>query len=147
MRRFSARIRLGQGARTSTIKAVQSSLSLQQTHRCFHRSSREYRNEHPWGLARTGGAAANHSGDIFVAFSTTHAGAAKPQERIANITMLSNDRLNSIFAATMLATAEAIINALVAAETMIGRDDHKVHAIPHDRIQEVMKKYRRLVQK
>ena len=84
---------------------------------------------------------------VFIAFSTANPGAAKPDQGIAKIDMLSNDRLNSVFAATMLATEEAIINALVAAETMTGRDDHKVHAIPHDSLQKVIKKYNRLVQK
>jgi L-aminopeptidase/D-esterase-like protein len=99
------------------------------------------------GVARTGGMAENNSGDIFIAFSTANPGAAKPKNGVANIEMLSNDRLNSVFAATMLATEEAIINALVAAETMTGRDDHKVYAIPHDQLKQVMKKYNRLLEK
>jgi D-aminopeptidase len=94
------------------------------------------------GVARTGSSSGNGSGDIFVAFSTANAGAAKAD--VAQLTMLSNDRLDSIFEATVQATEEAIINALVAAETMTGIDNHKVFAIGHERLKEVMKKYNRL---
>jgi L-aminopeptidase/D-esterase-like protein len=58
--------------------------------------------------------------------------------------MLPNERMNPLFDATVQATEEAIINALVAAETMTGRDDHKVIALPHDRLREVLKQYHRL---
>jgi tellurite resistance protein len=58
---------------------------------------------------------------------------------IAQLTMVANEELDPIFDATVSATEEAIVNALVAAETMIGRDDHKVIAIPQDRLREVMK--------
>jgi L-aminopeptidase/D-esterase-like protein len=98
------------------------------------------------GMARTGGASGNGSGDIFIAFSTANPGAAKA-EGIAKIDMLPNDRMNSLFDATVQATEEAIINAIVAAETMIGADNHKVSAIAHDRLKEVLKKYNRLVEK
>jgi L-aminopeptidase/D-esterase-like protein len=60
--------------------------------------------------------------------------------------MLPNDRMDPLFEATVQATEEAIINALVAAETMTGVDNRKVIAIPHDRLQQVMKKYHRLVE-
>lgn len=94
------------------------------------------------GVGRTGSSSGNGSGDIFIAFSTANAGAAKAN--VAQLTMLSNDRLDSIFEATVQATEEAIINALVAAETMTGIDNHKVFAIGHERLKEVMKKYNRL---
>lgn len=94
------------------------------------------------GVARTGSSSGNGSGDIFIAFSTANAGAAKAD--IAQLTMLSNDRLDQIFEATVQATEEAIINTLVAAETMTGVDNHKVFAIGHDRLKEVLKKYNRL---
>jgi D-aminopeptidase len=60
--------------------------------------------------------------------------------------MLPNDRIGSVFEATVQATEEAIINALVAAETMTGVDNHKVTALPHDRLKQVLKKYNRLVE-
>jgi D-aminopeptidase len=96
------------------------------------------------GVARTGSSSGNGSGDIFIAFSTANVGAAKAN--VAQLTMLSNDRLDTIFEATVQATEEAIINALVAAETMTGVDNHKVFAIGHDRLKEVMKKYNRLTE-
>jgi L-aminopeptidase/D-esterase-like protein len=95
------------------------------------------------GLARTGSVAGNTSGDIFLAFSTANPGAAK-KEGTVPLTMLPNERLNPLFEGTVQATEEAIVNALVAAETMTGRDGHKVIALPHDRLREVLKKYNRL---
>jgi L-aminopeptidase/D-esterase-like protein len=95
------------------------------------------------GVARTGSSSGNGSGDIFVAFSTANAGASKPEGTI-QLTMLPNDRMNSLFEATVQATEEAIVNALVAAETMTGVDGHKVIALPHDRLRQVMRKYNRL---
>ena len=61
------------------------------------------------------------------------------------LTMLPNDQINPVFSATVEATEEAIINAMVAAETMIGIENHKVIALPHDKLREVLKKYNRLV--
>ena len=98
------------------------------------------------GMARTGGAATNGSGDIFVAFSTANHNAAQPAERTATIEALPNSRIDPLFYSTMLATEEAIINALVAAETMTGRDDHTVYAISHDRLRKILRKYNRLEQ-
>jgi len=97
------------------------------------------------GLARTGSVAGNGSGDIFIAFSTANPNAAQGAG-LAQLTMLPNDRISPLFEATVQAVEEAIINALVAAETMVGRDDHKVVALPHDRLREVLKKYNRLVE-
>ncbi len=97
------------------------------------------------GIAKNGGLGENSSGDIFVAFSTANPGAGK-EANLATLKMLANDRINPIFAATVQATEEAIINALVAAETMTGVNGNTVHAIPHDRLKEVMKKYNRLNQ-
>lgn len=98
------------------------------------------------GLARTGSTASNYSGDIFIAFSTANPEVAKPSG-IAQLTMLLNDRMDPLFEATVQATEEAIVNALVAAETMTGIDDHRVIAIPHDRLREDLRNYRRLVEK
>jgi len=95
------------------------------------------------GLGRTGSIGSNFSGDIFLAFSTANA-TAMIAEGIARLTMVPNEGLDPIFEATVSAVEEAIVNALVAAESMIGRDDHKVIAIPQDRLCEVMKKYGRL---
>ena len=97
------------------------------------------------GVARTGSSSGNGSGDIFIAFSTANPHAAK-QTGPVQLTMLPNDLLNPIFEATVQATEEAIINALVAAETMTGVDGHKVVALPHERLKQVMKKYNRLIE-
>lgn len=95
------------------------------------------------GVARTGGVAGNGSGDIFVAFSTANSHAAARRDEVNSVQMISNERLNPIFEATILSTEEAIINAMVAAETMTGIDGHRVHAIPHRRLMELMEGYRR----
>jgi L-aminopeptidase/D-esterase-like protein len=96
------------------------------------------------GLARVGSVAGNGSGDIFLAFSTANPGAAKAGTT-PQVSMLANDRMNPLFDATVEAVEEAILNALLAAETMTGADDHKVIALPHDRLREVLKKYNRLI--
>jgi len=94
------------------------------------------------GLARTGSTSGNGSGDIFIAFST-----ANPQAGIArglvSLMMLANDDMNGLFEATAQATEEAIVNAMLGAETMTGHKDHKVIALPHDRLRQVMQKYGR----
>ena len=95
------------------------------------------------GVARTGSASGNGSGDIFVAFSTANPGAGQPTGTV-QLSMLPNERMNQLFEATVQATEEAIINALVAAETMTGIDGHKVFALPHDRLKQVLKKYNRM---
>ncbi len=95
------------------------------------------------GIARTGSISGNGSGDIFVAFSTANSEAVKPTG-VSKVSMVANEDLNSLFEATVQATEEAIINALVAAETMVGVDEHRVIALPHDRLKEVLKKYNRL---
>ncbi len=91
----------------------------------------------PMGLARTGSIAANTSGDIFLAFAAANAGAA---ERFAaqTVEMLPNDRMTPLFEAVVQATEEAVVNALVAAETMEGHQGSKIHAIPHDRLSDLM---------
>jgi L-aminopeptidase/D-esterase-like protein len=97
------------------------------------------------GLARTGSVSGNGSGDIFLAFSTANAGAAKA-EGLPKVTLLPNERMDPLFEATVQATEEAVLNALAAAKTMVGRDEHKVIALPHDRLREVLKKYNRLAE-
>ena len=94
------------------------------------------------GLARTGAAASNTSGDIFIAFSTANRDAT--QGRVTRIEMLDNNAMTPLFDATIQATEEAVINALVAAETMVGRDGNRVIALPHGRLQDVLRKYNRL---
>ncbi len=96
------------------------------------------------GVARTGGISSNGSGDIFIAFSTANPGAARGRPT-ADITFLSNFEISRLFVATVEATEEAIINAMVAAETMVGRDGNRSEALPHDRLREILRRYNRLV--
>jgi D-aminopeptidase len=95
------------------------------------------------GLGRDGSISGNGSGDIFIAFSTANPGAAFA-DHIVDLKMLPNEKIEPLFAATVQATEEAIINAMVAAETMTGIENHKVIALPHDRLRAVLKKYNRL---
>src|SRR5438874_207159 len=96
------------------------------------------------GLARTGSVSANGSGDLFIAFSTANAAAANPDPLTHSVETIPNDRMDPIFAAVVQATEEAIVNALVDNQTMTGRDNHRVDALPHDRMRELLKKYNRL---
>ena len=96
------------------------------------------------GLGSDGSYSGDGSGDIFIAFSTANPGAAGSQRKFISLAMLPNDSLDPIFLATVQATEEAIVNAMVAAQTMVGVDDHKVIGLPHDRLREVLKKYNRL---
>jgi len=95
------------------------------------------------GLGRMGSASGDGSGDIFIAFSTANPGAANPNG-LKQLTMLPNDSMDPLFEATVEATEEAIVNAMIAAETMVGIDNHKVVALPHDQLREVLRKYNRL---
>jgi D-aminopeptidase len=95
------------------------------------------------GLARTGSVSGNGSGDLFLAFSTANPGAAQSTKTV-DLTMLPNEKMDAFFEATVQATEEAIVNAMVAARTTVGRDDHRVLALPHDRLREVLRKYQRL---
>ena len=95
------------------------------------------------GIGRTGGTAGNGSGDIFLAFSTANPGAFR-RGGPSSIQMMSNDDMNGIMDATVDATEEAIINALIAARTMVGANGNTIHAIPHDQVRDLLRKYGRL---
>jgi D-aminopeptidase len=96
------------------------------------------------GLARTGTISKNSSGDLFIAFSTANAGAEDPEPIMHSIETIPNDHMDPIFTAVAQSTEEAIINALVDNQTMTGRDNHRVDALPHNRLRELLKKYDRL---
>lgn len=96
------------------------------------------------GLARTGSVSGNGSGDLFIAFSTANPGAADPAQPTHQVGTVPNDRLDPIFEATVQATEEAIVNALVVNQSMTGRDEHKVEALPHEQLRAILKKYNRL---
>jgi L-aminopeptidase/D-esterase-like protein len=95
------------------------------------------------GLGRNGSFAADGSGDIFIAFSTANPGVFGASG-VRSLSMLPNQRLNPVFLATVQATEEAVINAMVAAPTMKGINGVEVIGLPHERLQEVLKKYNRL---
>ena len=97
------------------------------------------------GLGRDGSYSGDGSGDIFIAFSTANAGAGG-EKGLRQVAMLPNEQLDPVFLATVQATEEAVVNAMVAADTMTGKDNHTVIGLPHDRLREILKKYNRLVQ-
>jgi len=96
------------------------------------------------GVAIVGGRGENSSGDLFLAFSTAAAEEISKDEDLAHLQMLPNDRINPIFNATANATEEAIVNAMIAAETMKGVDGNTVPAIPVDRLLSILKEHNRL---
>jgi L-aminopeptidase/D-esterase-like protein len=98
------------------------------------------------GLARTGSTSGNGSGDIFIAFSTANPNAAAARAPL-NVAMMPNEALNPVFEATVQATEEAIINAMIGAETMSGAHGSRVAALPHDELRNVLRKYNRLAAK
>jgi L-aminopeptidase/D-esterase-like protein len=94
------------------------------------------------GLGRMGSVSSNSSGDIFVAFSTANADGARGLAG-AHLETTPNGALTPLFRGTAQATEEAIVNALVAAETMTGADGLTVHALPHDRLRRILQRYNR----
>ena len=106
----------------------------------------------PLGLGRLGSYSGDGSGDIFIAFSTANSGAwgaardANRQPTVKPVQVLPNDDLNPLFLATVQSVEEAVVNALVAAKTMKGINDFEVAAIPHAELQQVLRKYNRLLE-
>jgi len=98
------------------------------------------------GLGRLGSISGNGSGDIFIAFSTANAGAGLAQKTTA-VQMLPNEQMNALFEATVQATEEAVVNAMIGAHTMTGINGYTVEALPHDQLRAVLKKYNRLVER
>jgi D-aminopeptidase len=95
------------------------------------------------GLGRLGSISGDSSGDIFIAFSTANSGAGLANKPVS-VQMLPGDQIDALFEATIQATEEAVVNAMVAAKTMTGADGHTVQALPHDKLSEVLTKYNRL---
>jgi D-aminopeptidase len=94
------------------------------------------------GVGRMGGKGEDGSGDIFLAFSTANPHAAYGRDT-TRVVMLANERMNAVFTATVQATEEAMVNAMLGAETMTGANDRRVFALPVDRLRAVMAKYGR----
>ena len=97
----------------------------------------------PMGVGKVGGYGHDGSGDIFIAFSTANSNVAFSDGTV-NVEMLPNWMISPLFEATVQAVEEAIVNTLVAAETMEGINNNKVWALPHDRLIQIMKKYNRI---
>lgn len=117
------------------VVATDAPLLPQQTKRLARRAS--------LGLARTGSSSGNGSGDIFIAFSTANAGIAGGNTPV-RVSMLPNEAMNPLFEATVEAVEEAIVNAMVGADSMTGFRGNKVAALPHEALQAALKKYNRL---
>ena len=98
------------------------------------------------GLGRNGSISSNGSGDIFIAFSTANPNLGTEEGGLHELKMLGNAELSAFFRATVEASEEAVVNALVAAETMTGQDGHTVYALPHERLREILRRYGRLVE-
>jgi L-aminopeptidase/D-esterase-like protein len=96
------------------------------------------------GLARTGTISGNGSGDLFVAFSTANKNVWAADAVMHSVQMVPNDLMDPIFAGVVQATEEAVVNALIDNQTMVGADNHRVEALPRDRVRELLKKYNRL---
>ncbi len=93
------------------------------------------------GLARTGSTARHGSGDFVLAFSTGNVIPHYPKERTYQMTVFADTHLNPLFAATVEATQEAILNALTMATTVVGRDGNKAEALDLKRVREILKNY------
>src|SRR6184192_3598215 len=86
------------------------------------------------GLARTGTVSGNGSGDLYIAFSTANANVANPDQVTHTVQTIPNDLMDPLFTGVVQATEEAVVNALVENHSMTGRDNHRVDALPHDRV-------------
>ena len=99
----------------------------------------------PLGIGKMGGMGGNSSGDIFLAFSTANPRTFDRDAKTKPVTMLTNDAINPLFDATVQATEEAILNALVAARDMTGINDNFIPALPHERVRQLLKQHNRLL--
>ena len=97
----------------------------------------------PIGVGKVGGRGENGSGDIFIAFSTANPSAFQ-RENFTKVDELPNDLINPLFEATVQAVEEAIINAMVAAETTEGINGNKAYALPHQLVIDLLRKYNRI---
>jgi L-aminopeptidase/D-esterase-like protein len=95
------------------------------------------------GLARTGTISGNGSGDLFIAFSTANPNVANADQVTHTVQTIPNDLMDPLFAGLVQATEEAVVNALVDNHSMTGRDNHRVDALPHERLRELLRQYNR----
>ena len=99
----------------------------------------------PIGIGKVGGMGENTSGDIFIAFSTANPGAWR-SDGVVSLEMLPNARVDALFNAVVQSTEEAIVNALVAAETMSGINGNTLYALPHERVRDILRRHNRLLE-
>jgi D-aminopeptidase len=129
-----------QPPRTGSIIAIVATDAPLLPHQCSRLAQRA-----GLGIARVGGVGDHTSGDLFLAFSTGNAervsARAGGSSLTCTVTMLNDQQISPLYDAVVDATEESIVNALVAAETMIGRDGHAAHAIPHDRLAQLATAY------
>ena len=95
------------------------------------------------GIARTGTISGNSSGDLFIAFSTANPNVASADQITHDVQTIPNDLMDPLFTGVVQATEEAVVNALVDNHSMTGRDNHRVEALPHDRLRQLVKQYNR----
>src|SRR5438477_7689879 len=95
------------------------------------------------GLARTGTISGNTSGDLFIAFSIANPNVASPDQITHDVQTIPNDLTDPLFAGVVQATEEAVVNALIDNHSMTGRDNHRVEALPHDRLRQLVKQHDR----
>jgi L-aminopeptidase/D-esterase-like protein len=96
------------------------------------------------GLGRDGMTAGNGSGDIFIAFSTANEGFDNDPSGVSAVKMVTNARISGLFDATVQASEEAVVNAMIGAETMTGANYRRAYAIPHEALRAILRKYNRL---
>src|SRR5881397_953222 len=96
------------------------------------------------GLARTGTISGNGSGDLFIAFSTANPNVANSDQITHDVQTIPNDLMDPLFVGVVQATEEAVVNALIDNHSMTGRDNHRVDALPPDRLRALLRKYNRL---
>jgi D-aminopeptidase len=92
------------------------------------------------GLARTGTISGNGSGDLFIAFSTANPNVAGSDQVTHDVQTIPNDLMDPLLSGVVQATEEAVVNALIDNRSMTGRDNHRVEALPHDRLRQLMKR-------
>jgi D-aminopeptidase len=123
-----------EGSSIVVIIATDAPLIPTQLRRLAHRAT--------LGLGRVGSQGSSGSGDIFLAFSTANKLNAYWGKEVNHLSMLPD--MNPLFEATIQATEEAIVNALVAGRTMTGADGNTVYGLPHERVRQILRKYNRL---
>jgi L-aminopeptidase/D-esterase-like protein len=96
------------------------------------------------GVARTGTVSHNGSGDIFLAFTTANEAAIAATDGLPAASFVPEDQIDPLFTAVIQAIDEAILNSLITNSAMIGRDERRVEALPHDELRAILQRYGRL---